>query len=74
MAHPLDIDLLEMAQHLSQCELCRLKFARIMYDPDGEPLSEEAALKKEQEEAKELIQKTFGIIFMYWLRRDITDE
>ena len=31
--HPLDVDLVEMAEHLRGCQLCRLKFARVMYKP-----------------------------------------
>jgi predicted anti-sigma-YlaC factor YlaD len=30
--HVLDVDLVEMAEHLRVCSLCRGKFARVMYD------------------------------------------
>ena len=38
--HPLDIDLVDFAEHLRECEVCRLKFARIMYEPAMRELKE----------------------------------
>jgi hypothetical protein len=32
MRHPLDIELMDMAEHLKECGLCRLKFARLLGD------------------------------------------
>lgn len=40
-AHPLDIDIVEMADHLRLCSLCRLKLARLMYGDDYEEDADE---------------------------------
>ena len=38
--HPLDVDLVEMADHLRMCGVCRRKLARVLYGDDrGEALS-----------------------------------
>jgi hypothetical protein len=33
-AHPLDIEIVELAEHLAECSLCRLKFWRALYGGD----------------------------------------
>jgi hypothetical protein len=33
--HPLDIDLMEIADHLRMCSLCRLKLWRMMWGEDA---------------------------------------
>ena len=30
--HPLDVDLVELVEHMRDCELCRRKMARILYE------------------------------------------
>jgi hypothetical protein len=45
--HPLDVDLVEMGDHLRLCSLCRRKLSRIMY-PDFEP--DEPDTEEDEEE------------------------
>jgi hypothetical protein len=34
--HPLDVDLVEMAEHIRICQQCRRVFAHILYETDEE--------------------------------------